>query len=381
MAGKEKLEKLRLEIDDIDAHMIELFTRRMQIADDIAVVKRDNNISLINYEREGKVVENAIKSAYEDITGEAVTFVRSVMALSKSRQRRKIYGSGEEYYFPQPREPLTGDIKVAYKGNRGGWCETAARNFFSGAEFNSLLNYEGVFSAVRDKTASYGVVPIENSQTGGVGEVHDLLRKYGCYIVGQTWVDRQYCLMASKGADIQDIRVAYSHPKAFDECEKFMKGRPWEQIPCGDAATAAQQVTAKADNKYAAIGPVRAAEVNGLAVLVPEIDSNTRERIRYILIADTPEYNSECDTVSIIFRTAHRSGALVDTLFPFMSENVNMKRLESRPMQDGKYCFFCDMEGNIKDRDISVALASAAASSGYLEILGCYKDSTETRYV
>lgn len=381
MAGNEKLEKMRHEIDDIDEQMMELFSKRMQLADDIADIKRENNLSLVNYEREELVVKNAIDKVNGEIAGEAVTFARSIMALSKSRQRQKLYGNAEEYYFPEPRMPLTEAVKVSYKGNRGGWCETAARNFFSGAEFCPASNYEEVFNAVKNKTVSYGVVPIENSQTGGVGEVHDLLRKYGCYIVGQTWTPREYCLMANRGAGINDIRIVYSHPKAFAQCEKFLKGRPWELVACNDAATAARRVAESGDNKHAAIGPVRAAEVNGLAVLTPEIESSTSESTRYILIADTPEYDDECDTVSIIFRIAHRSGALVDTLFPLMSENVNMKRLESRPVADGKYCFFCDIEGHINDESISNALRNAAASCGYLEILGCYKDKTPIRYI
>lgn len=381
MAVNEKMEQLRQEIDKIDCQMMELFTARMQLADDIADVKRENNISLVNYEREDKVVENAVKKANHAIEGETVTFVRSVMALSKSRQRKKLYGVPEEYYFPKPRKPLTEGVKVAYKGNYGGWCETGARNFFSGAEFVSVSNYEDVFNAVRDKTASYGVVSIENSQTGGVGEVHDLLRKYGLYIVGQTWVDRQYCLMANQGAGMSDIRYVYAHPKAYSDCEKFVKGRPWEYIACNDAATAAKKVKESGDIKYAAIGPLRAAMVNGLSVLTPDIESNTNDKTRYILIADTPEYDDTCNVVSVIFRTAHRSGALVDTLFPLMSENVNMKRLESRPMADGKYCFFCDLEGNINDQNISNALRNAAASCGFLEILGCYSEETAIRYM
>lgn len=389
MAGKEALEKMRQEIDSIDEQMMKLFNERMQLADNIAEIKRESNIALVNYEREERVIQNALAKVSDEIAGETVTFARSIMALSKSRQRQRLYGNAEEYYFPEPRAPLTENVKVSYRGNRGGWCETAARNFFSGAELCQASNHEEVFNAVKNKAASYGVVPIENSQTGGVGEVHDLLRRYGCYIVGQTWVPREYCLMASRGSGIQDIKVVYSHPKAFAQCEKFLKGRPWELVACNDAATAAQKVAeAEAEarargevSKYAAIGPARAAEVNGLSILTPEIESSATEKTRYILIGDTPEYDDECDTVSIIFRTAHRSGALVDTLFPLMSENVNMKRLESRPVADAKYCFFCDMEGHINSEAMSKALRNAAASCGYLEILGCYRDKTPTRYI
>lgn len=379
--ANEKLEGMRQEIDDIDAQMIELFTRRMSLSDSIADIKRENNISLVNYEREQIVVENAINTAYDEIKGEAVTFVRAVMALSKSRQRQKLYGNADEYYFPKPRQPLTDGVKAAFQGVRGSWGEVAGLQFFSGAQLDPVSDYEGVFNAVKDKTAAYGVLPIENSLTGGVGDVHDLLRKYGCYIVGQTWVNGDYCLMAPGSVNIDDIESVYSHPKAFKQCDRFLKGRGWELIACNDMGKAAEKAAASGDRKCAAIGPRRAAEVNGLKILNPEIEGNANEKTRYILISDTPEYDEKCDTVSVIFRTAHRSGALVDTLFPLMSEDVNMKRLESRPVADGKYCFFCDMAGNIEDERVVRALRNAASSCEYLEVLGCYREDTETRYI
>lgn len=379
--ANEKLDGMRQEIDVIDAKMIELFTRRMSLADSIADIKRENNISLVNYEREEMVVQNAINTAYDGLRGEAVTFVRAVMALSKSRQRQKLYGNADEYYFPQPREPLTDDVKVAFQGVKGSWSEVAGLQFFSGAQMNPVSDYEDVFNAVKDEAASYGVLPIENSLTGGVGEVLDLLRKYGCYIVGQTWVKGEYCLMAGNGVGIDDIEVVYSHPKAFRQCEKFLKGRKWDLIACSDMGEAAELAAVTGGKKCAAIGPKHAAQVNGLAILTPEIEGNANEKTRYILISDTPEYDEKCDTVSVIFRTAHRSGALVDILFPLMSEDVNMKLLESRPVSDGKYCFFCDMEGNIEDESVVRALRNAASSCEYLEVLGCYKENTEIRYI
>lgn len=91
------------------------------------------------------------------------------------------------------------------------------------------------------------------------------------------------------------------------------------------------------------------------------------------MISDAPEYDETADTVSVIFRTAHRAGALVDALFPFMSENVNLNRLESRPVADGKYCFFADVVGNMRDERVAAALLQAASCCGFLEVLGCYK--------
>lgn len=379
MPNNEKLTAIRKEIDAVDSEILKLFARRMDLSDDIAVVKSENNISLMDTDREESIVKSAAEAVDSSYKGEAMTFMRSLIGLSKSRQRKKLFGKADEYYFPASRAPLQGDIGVAFQGVPGAWGEIACMQVFNNAKLIANENFEDVFVAVKDKQAAYGVVPIENSQTGGIGEVYDLLRKYGCYIVGQTWVHAQHCLMAVPGASIEDVREVFSHAEGFKQCSKFLRGRAWDLTICRNTAVAAEMVALKNEKRYAAIGSRRAAELNGLSILAPDIVTDENNRTRFIVISDTPEYDEACDTVSVIFRTAHRSGALVDVLFPLLAENLNMKRLESRPVSGGKYCFFCDIEGNVKDESIENALQQAAACSGYLEVLGCYPEDTKIR--
>ena len=123
-----------------------------------------------------------------------------------------------------------------------------------------------------------------------------------------------------------------------------------------------------------------AAELNGLSVLARDIVSDPSNRTRFILVAALPEYDASCDTVSVIFRTAHRSGALCDVLFPLLAEGINMTRLESRPTgEKGKYCFFCDIDGHIDDQAVRSAFRQIGACCDYLEILGCYRQDTPQR--
>ena len=294
MAGNEKLDAVRAQVDAIDTEMIRMFSRRMELADQVAEIKRQNNLPIVDRAREAQVIEQTIQAVPQSLRGEAVTFMRGLMAMSKSRQRLKLFGTAEEYAFPAPRAPYEKDVAVAFCGEGNGRGEEAARQLFSGAALYAQDSFAAVFQFTAGKEAcAYGVVPIEDRRKGAIGQVYDLLRQYGCYIVGQTWV----------------------------------------------------------------------------------------EETRYIVIADTPEYDESSDVVSVSFRTAHRSGALVDALFPFMSENVNMKRLESRPVAEGKYCFFCDLEGNIMDPAIADALRGAAAGCGYLEVLGCYRENSPVRQV
>jgi chorismate mutase/prephenate dehydratase len=379
MAENERLAAVRKDIDAVDEQLISLFRQRMALADQVAEIKSQCNIALVDSKRENEIVKKAVECGDPQMAGETATFIRSLMGLSKSRQRLKLYGTADEYYFPQAAEPKVGPLKVGFQGVRGAWGEQASIQLFRSAELQDFTDFEDVFAAVKDKKVDYGVVPIENSQTGGISDVHDLLRKYGCYIVGQTWVTVMQCLMATPGARLDDIRQVFSHPEGLKQCSKYLRGRGWEQTACRNTAVAAQMVSESGNKKLAAIGSRRAAQLNGLSILAPDIVNDMSNKTRFILISDTPEYDDTCDTVSLIFRTANRSGALMDALFPMVSENINIKRLESRPVGDGKYCFYCDIQGSVLDENVQNALRQVAACCSYLDVLGCYREDTEQR--
>lgn len=237
-----------------------------------------------------------------------------------------------------------------------------------------LDSFEDVFQSVKDGKVDYGVVPIENSRTGAIGEVYDLLRKYGCYIVAQTWVPVRHCLIANKGAKIEDIREVFSHPEGFRQCGNFLKGRAWDLTSCRNTAVAVEMVAMEKENRrIAAIGSKRAADLHDLDIIVPDIIDDKANKTRFIAIASAPEYDEACDTISITFSVSHRSGALCEVLFHFMSAGINLSRIESRPMMGNKYCFFADLEGNILDKNVTRGIRNALACCGYLEVLGCYK--------
>ncbi len=372
MDTKKKMDAARQSLDEIDAEIVELFGKRMELSDQIAKIKKDGNLAITDDAREQAVLDRAVELSGNVAKDETGLLMRSLMAISKLRQRKLVYGGGDLELLPAPRAPQRRGATVAYQGIPGAWGEQAAVQLFEEAERVTYDSFEDVFVAVKEKKALYGVVPIENSQTGAIGEVYDLLRRYGCYIVDQTWVEVRHCLMGIPGTELTDIREVFSHPEGFRQCEQFLRNRAWDLTACTNTASAAEKVSKASDKRFAAIGSRRAAELYGLEVLVPDIASDLTNRTRFIVIAAEPEYDETCDAVSVIFRTAHRSGALCEVLFPFMAGNVNLLRIESRPMTGGKYCFFCDLSGNINDPLIASALRHAALSCGYLEVLGCY---------
>lgn len=374
MDHKKRLEDARTKLDAIDKEILSLFEKRMEMGTEIAAIKKDGNLALADDHREQLVVNRALSLTDPRYGGETAILMRSLIALSKLWQRKQLYQVEEAALLPEPRSPRREHPKVAYTGSPGAFGELAAMQIYKDADYHSHERFEDVFKAVKAKKADYGIVPIENSQTGAIGEVYDLLRRYGCYIVGQTWVPVKHCLMGLPGAQIGDIRMVYSHPEGFKQCDGFLADRAWDLSACSTTAAAAGIVAKEGNKRYAAIGSKRAAEWNGLVILAEDIMDDPGNQTRFIAIADTPEYDGDCDAISTIFRTAHRSGALMEVLFPFMAAGVNLTRIESRPMSGGKYCFFCDFKGNLLDPVVSSAIKQAAASCGHLEVLGCYHE-------
>lgn len=368
MTHREQLAALRGEIDSADRELLAAFTRRMDVSEQIGKIKAAGNIALTDEGREQQVMENALAMTPERHHAEAAAFTRSLMAISKIKQRNTVMPRGS-IDFPES-VPLAVS-NAAFFGVTGSFTEMGAAQLFPKANLQSMEYCEDVFAHVRDGQADVGVVPIENSKTGAIGEVYDLLRTFGCYIVGQTWVSVEQCLLARPGAGLTDIREVMSHPQGFEQCRRFLKDKSWDLTTCRNTAVAAQTVAEQGDNRRAAIGSRRAAEAYGLNVLAPGIMDDENNRTRFIAIAKNPCYDDTCDTVGVSFATLNVSGALCSVLQSFWLSGLNMTRLESRPVSPDRYRFFCDLQTNISET--RALLEEAAAQCEYFEILGCYK--------
>ncbi|MDR1205707.1 MAG: chorismate mutase [Peptococcaceae bacterium] len=371
MTGKERLGDLRKQIDEIDGKLIALFQERMYIAKETGEIKGMNNLAITDEAREQQVVNRAEALAGGDLKGEASMFMRSVIAISKEQQRKSLFPT-DAPLLPPPRKPVRDRIVCAYRGVPGGWSEEALIKLFPEAGALQTDLTEDVFLAVKDKKAHYGIAAIENSKTGAIGETYDLLRKYGCFIVGRTAVNIQDCLLAREGVELSDIREVYSHPYGFRDCANFLRGRAWDLNTCHNMDESARTAAAEKSGRAAAIGSRRIAELNGLQVLSPNIMNSDSNKTSFVVISPEPEYDASDDLISVTFSTQHRSGALCETLLPFMAGGINLTRIESRPGGLDKYRFFAEIQGNILDGNTISVLRYAAAASEYFEVIGCY---------
>ena len=380
---QEALKALRNQIDQVDREMIPLFDRRMALAAEIANVKSKGNIAVTDEFRQQEVLAAAVANSDGTHDAEVSAFIRTLISLSKIRQSRDLQLS-DPVDFPLPDETLatkmnpsgsfdkTGDLSVSFQGVPGAWGECAASELFPNAARVEQESFEDVFLAVKSGRTDIGVLPIENSQTGAIGEVYDLLRRHSCYIVGQVWVMVAHCLLACKGTSISDVREVYSHAEGFNQCRRFLKDKHWDLTACRNTAYAAQMVAGKKEFRIAAIGSRQAAAVHGLDVLVPDIADDQNNKTRFIAIAAEPVYDEASNTTSITFSTMHKSGALCAVLENFTLASINLSRIESRPVSAEKYRFFVDLQANLFSENTQDALRRAAAHCDYFEILGCY---------
>jgi chorismate mutase/prephenate dehydratase len=376
LTGKEELERLRGEIDGIDGRLVDLFNERMRVSEEIARAKERGNIAITDLRREQSVIDAAVSASGDSNKAAAATLMRALISLSKKRQIEKL-GLADAISFPPSSSRKTADVRTAFQGVEGAWGEHAAQILFPDGVCTGYDYFESVFEAVKSNEADYGVLPIENSRTGAIGEVYDLLRRHSCYIVGQAWIAVKQCLLGKKGAAPGDIREVYSHPEGFGQCSRFLKNRNWELTSCRNTAYAAK-LAAQCDSvKYAAIGSRRAAAVYGLEVIAPDIMDDSGNKTRFIAIAAEPIYDDSCDTVSVTFSTAHRSGALCAVLEAFMLAGINLSRIESRPVSADRYRFFTDLQSNITSDATRDALTLASMHCDYFEVLGCYGETTE----
>lgn len=289
-----------------------------------------------------------------------------------------------DYILNQIEEGINETVKpsprVGYQGVPGAYGEEATYTYFKG-QWSELIahdSFEDVFEALLEGSIDYGVVPIENSSAGEVFDTYDLIKEHQLYIVGEQTIKIEHNLLGLKGAKIEDINEVYSHPQGLSQTKAFLKEHPkMKQIPYINTATACQHVAELKDTSKAAIASKRAASLYGLDILKSNIHFNKNNFTRFIVLARKMHITDECDKISIVFNTAHTSGSLYNILGHFAYNGLNLLKIQSRPLLEKKweYYFFADLEGNLQDVNVLIALSKIKDECPYFKILGNYKQS------
>ncbi|MBX9138561.1 MULTISPECIES: prephenate dehydratase [unclassified Clostridium] len=379
------LSECRKEIDKIDKELVELFERRMNVAIKVAEYKIENNLPILNEAREAEVIEKNINrlnnKEYSKLTEK---FFTNLMELSRSLQGN-MFNSNEDNNRELIEENISNNenkrdlenIKIGYQGVKGSFSEEAMIKYFG--ENHTTTDYEefeDVFLALKNNKIDYGILPIENSCTGAITTVYDLLAKYGLYIVGEECIKIDQNLIGIKGTKLEDIKEVYSHPQGFEQSREFLSNyNNLKLIPFHNTAISAKYISEINDKSKAAIASLRAAEIYGLDVIKNEINDKDNNHTKFIIIGRKLESSNECNKITVVFSLDDKSGTLYNLLRHFAENNINMIKIESRPSKNEpwQYLLYVDFEGNVENDDVKKAIKLIEGKSEYFKLLGNYK--------
>ena len=269
--------------------------------------------------------------------------------------------------------------RVAFQGERGAFSEDAATKLFgTSIDFVPRMSLREVFELVTQDKVEFGVVPLENSQAGSINETYDLLLAYPLNIFAEAILRVSHCLMALPGEKLADIATIYSHPQALAQCEDFLSKLKVEIMPSYDTAGSAKMIKERKLKNCAAIASKRAADMYGLEVLAPEIETSLNNYTKFVAISKQKAKPAQRNKTSLVFATEHKPGSLYRILGIFATRNINLTKLESRPSRTKpwEYVFYADFEGHLEGKVYQEAMRELQTETTFIKILGSYPQAT-----
>ena len=269
-------------------------------------------------------------------------------------------------------------MKIGYQGVNGAFSQMALRKFFS-AEAHEEIGYSSftdMFADVQKGVLDYAMFPVENTTTGIIARTYDCFQYYDVHAVGEVIIPIRQNLIALKDADLKDIHEVYSHPEALSQCQAFFNDHPeMKPVVYEDTALSARYIKETSDLHKAAIASDLASDLYDLKILVPDIQDNERNMTRFLVVCNQPDYPIDADKVSIRIVLKHIPGALYHALGIFAAKNINVVKLESRPIVGElfEYFFYIDFAGNQNDEDVKETLRRLNYDRLDLKIFGFYK--------
>jgi prephenate dehydratase len=268
--------------------------------------------------------------------------------------------------------------RIAFQGELGANSHEACQTYFPGLEPRPCASFEDAFEAVRSGDCALGMIPVENSIAGRVGDVHHLLPNSGLKIIGERFKPIRFQLMANPGARLEDIKIVASMPIALGQCRRALRKLGVATEQAGDTAGAAKALAERPDPTRAAVAPALAAEIYGLDILMRDIEDERHNTTRFLVMtadpAPAPPPSGLPCVTSFAFRVRNLPAALYKALGGFATNGVNMTKLESY-MENGAFTatfLYAEVDGRPDQAPLARALEELGFFSERLEILGVF---------
>lgn len=370
--------ELREQIDEIDAQIVELYEKRMDISKQVAEYKINTGKKVFDKAREEEKLRKVKSLTHNEFNSCGIEeLFEQIMSMSRKLQYQLLTANGTIGRLPfiAVKDLEKGKARVVFQGAEGAYSQAAMQQYF-GDKVNSFHvdTFRDAMSAIDEGSADFAVLPIENSTAGIVNEIYDLLVEFENYIVGEQIIKIEHCLLATPGTKVEDIKTVYSHPQSLMQSARYLDKHDWKQISMPNNAFAAKKVAEEADKTQAAIAGEHAASVYGLEVLEKGINQSDTNSTRFIIVSNQKIFLEDAKKVSICFEVPHKSGSLYHMLSHFIYNNLNMNKIESRPIEDRnwEYRFFIDFDGNLSDSAVKNALRGLREEARNMKILGNY---------
>ncbi len=372
------LGELRARLDAIDGQIVELYERRMDICGQVAAYKIENGKKVYDRVREQEKLAGVKALTHNEFNAQGVEeLFEQIMSMSRKLQYRMLTdksGQGRLPFIGVDRLDTDG-ARVVFQGAEGAYSQAAMLQFF-GEDVNCFHvdTFRDAMSAIDEGSADFAVLPIENSTAGIVSEIYDLLVEFENYIVGEQIIHIEHCLLGVPGTKLSDIRTVYSHPQSLMQSAKYLADHPWQQVSMQNNAFAARKVSEDGDRSQAAIAGELAGKIYHLEVLKKGVNHSGANSTRFIIVTNQKIFRRDARKISICFEVPHESGSLYHMLSHFIYNNLNMTKIESRPIEDRswEYRFFVDFEGNLADSSVKNALRGLRDEARNMKILGNY---------
>ncbi len=369
-------------IDETDDRLIEDFSERMRISALIAESKKADGRPVIDKKREREKIRDVMSKSPEEIREYMPILYSLLFELSRSYQKRligtdteltdKIRSSIEKTppLFPK-------GVNVACQGIEGANSQIACDKLIKNANIMYFDNFDAVFKAIETGLCSYGVIPVENSTAGSVNTVYDLMMDHKFYIVRSIRLKIDHNLLARPGVKLSDIKEVYSHEQALSQCSGYLKSLEGVKvIPMQNTAVAARMVSESDNPHIAAIASRACVDYYGLNCLQASVQDKDNNYTRFICISKNLEIYPGADRTSLMVTLPHEAGSLYKLLSRFYALDINLNKLESRPLPDREFefMFYFDLETPVYSKELLQLIGELPESVEQFSYLGSYSE-------
>ncbi|REK40299.1 MAG: 3-deoxy-7-phosphoheptulonate synthase [Actinobacteria bacterium] len=370
----QQIESLRDNVDKIDDSILQLLAERRRLSSEIAGEKQRTHRPFRDESRENSLLTKRIEAARQhDLDpGFVVRIWEQIISDSVSLQHERLQGL------------INGGAStaiVALQGIEGSYSQLAAEQFFRDKPVDiSLLactKFSDTVDAVEHGRADVAILPVENTTSGGIAEVYDLLLHSRLAVIGEVKYRVRHCLLGTADSSLDTIKSVYGHPQAVTQCSEFLGDlQDVEVIFFGDTAMSGRRIKAMGDPAVAAIASEEAARRFGLQVLKRDIGNRKENFTRFLVVARDPISVDERipSKTSLVLAVGNAPGALMEVLAEFSTEGIPLVKLESRPTVDNPWeeMFYLDFDGNVADERVQRALDGVKRKAKFVRVLGCY---------